>query len=75
MQKIINNLLLDTETSTEIYFDEALVRRWYLSPNGRYFIFFANGDMCFVSEEEVKRMLGKKDVAKYVELFGSPEEG
>lgn len=74
MQKIVNGLLYDTEVSEVIYFDEARTRRWYLTPNGNYFILYGTGEIHPTTEENVKAVLGEHDIAKYIELFGEPQE-
>lgn len=74
MKKIINNLLYDTELSELIYHDEVKNRRWYRTPNGNYFVFYATGEITPKTEESVKEYLGRNNVDKYIELFGEPQE-
>lgn len=75
MRRIIGNVLYDTEQSTLIYTDEDNRRRWYMTNNGRFFIAYLTGEISVTSEDTVKLLLGEKDIDKYIELFGLPEEG
>lgn len=75
MKQIINEVLYDTETSTQIYFDEEKQRRWYRTNNGHYFIFFPNGEISVIEEAVAKDFLGKHDPDKYIEIWGVPKEG
>lgn len=75
MQKIIDDVMYDTEISDLIFEDENDHQRWYKTKNGRFFIAYVSGDIAVVSEDAVKRLLGSKDIQMYIELFGEPEEG
>lgn len=74
MQKIINGLLYDTETSEKIFSDDIQNRVWHMTANGNYFVFYRTGEITPKTESQAKEFLGKNDVAKYIELFGEPEE-
>ena len=75
MQRIVDEILYDTNTATMLYLDESDKRRWYVTPNGRFFIAFANGEIIPVTEEKAKEFIGKVDVAQYIALWGEPQEG
>ena len=75
MKQIINGVLYDTETATEIYVDEEKRRRWYRTNNGHFFVFYPNGEIAVVEEQVVKDFLGKKDADTYISLWGVPQEG
>lgn len=78
MQKIIDGYLYDTETATLIYTDESNYPRnvnYYLTPKHNYFAVYTNGEFQVVTEQFIKDILGKYDIAKYIELFGEPQEG
>lgn len=75
MKQIIENVLYDTDNATEIYFDEEKKRHWYRTNNGNYFIAFPNGEITVVSEQVAKDFLGKRDIDKYISIWGVPREG
>lgn len=75
MQRIIDNVLYDTEVSECIFCDEEYRRRWFMTSNNRFFIVYATGEMVVTTEEAVKEVLGRYDIQKYIEIFGEPEEG
>lgn len=74
MQRIVNGLLYDTKTSTVIHREEDTKRTLYQTPNGNYFMFYPVGEIVPKTEQSTKDYLGKYNVAKYIELFGEPEE-
>lgn len=74
MQKIINDLLYDTEISELIYLEEGTQRRYYKTPNGNFFTLYPTGEIQPKSERDMRDYLGKYDVDKYIEIFGEPEE-
>lgn len=73
MKRIINGLMYDTDVSDVIFTDEINMRRLYRSQNGRFFMFFQNGEIVPKDEESVKKYLGEHDTEKYIELFGEVE--
>lgn len=75
MKAIINGYVYDTETAELIYVDTANNRRYYVTPNRRFFFVCFNGIIQCISEESVKKILGEHDYDKYVELFGEPRKG
>lgn len=74
MQRVINNLLYDTNTATVIHREEDTKRVLYQTPNSNYFMFYPNGEIVPKTEESTKDYLGKHNVPKYIELFGEPQE-
>lgn len=74
MMQIIDGLLYDTAMSTLIYLDEVNNRRWYKTQNSNYFVLYGTGEIAPKSEEAVKAFLGQRNVEKYIELFGEPQE-
>ena len=74
MQRVIDNLLYDTDTATVIHMEEDTKRILYQTPNGNFFMFFKNGEIVPKTEESTKEYLGKHNVEKYIELFGEPQE-
>lgn len=75
MQRIIDGYLYDTDTAELIYQDLIKIRSYYKTPNNRFFVYFSNNDMETVTETYIKKLLGTYDIAKYIEIFGEPEEG
>lgn len=74
MQRIINGLLYDTRIAEVIYTDEENKRQIFRTPNGRFFMFYPNGEIVVKDTESVKKYLSKNNVKKYIELFGDVEE-
>lgn len=74
MQKIVNGLLYDTKTAEIVYVEEDTKRMLYKTPNNNFFMFYPNGEIIPKTEESAKDYLGKKNVPKYIELFGEPQE-
>lgn len=74
MQRVIDGLLYDTETSIVLHTEEDTKRRLYQTPHKNYFMFYPTGEIVPKTEESVKDYLGRYNVPKYVELFGEPEE-
>lgn len=74
MQRVINNLLYDTDTATAIHAEEDTKRILYQTPNNNFFMLYPTGEIIPKSEESTKDYLGKKNVPKYIELFGEPQE-
>lgn len=73
MRKVINGLLYDTEIS-ELIYSEDNERFLYKTKNGNFFAMYRNGEIFSRSESQVKEYLGEKDVDKYIEIFGKPED-
>lgn len=74
MQRVINNLLYDTDTATVLHKEDDSKRVLYQTPNKNYFMFYSNGEIVPKTEESTKDYLGKHNVPKYIELFGEPQE-
>lgn len=74
MQRIVNGLLYDTETATQIHIEENTKRVLYQAPNGNFFMFYPVGEIVPKTEESTREYLGKHNVPKYIELFGEPQE-
>ena len=74
MQRVIDDLLYDTDTAMIIHMEERPKRVLYQTSNGNFFMFYATGEIVPKTEESTKDYLGKYNVEKYIELFGQPEE-
>lgn len=74
MQRVIDNLLYDTDTATVIHIEDDTKRILYQTPNGSFFMFYPNGEIVPKTEQSTKDYLGKYNVEKYIELFGEPQE-
>lgn len=74
MQRIINDLLYDTETAELVFVEEGTNRKLYKTPHGNYFTFFATGEIQPKTVESTKAYLGKFAVDVYVKEFGEPEK-
>ncbi len=74
MQRVIGNLLYDTDTATIIHVEEDTKRVLYKAPGGSFFMFYPNGEIIPKTEQSTRDYLGKYNVEKYIELFGEPEE-
>jgi hypothetical protein len=74
MQRVIDNLLYDTETATVIHIEEDTKRILYQTPHGNFFMFYPIGEIVPKTEQSTKDYLGKHNVDKYIELFGEPQE-
>lgn len=74
MRKLINGLMYDTDKSEFIYQDPDKRRTYYRTKKHRYFIVYRTGEFGLTTEEKVKDILIEHDYAKFVELFGEPEE-
>ena len=77
MKQIIDGKLYDTETAELIYtYDPPFMIsyvRYYRTKNGAYFSHYLD-DITLLEESEVKDFIGKSDIGKYIELFGSVDE-
>ena len=73
MKKIINGLMYDTSTATEIYFDKKKDRKYYKTENGNYFCMYSNSEIKPMSEDSVKEFLGEVNVDAYINVFGKPK--
>lgn len=71
MQKIIDNLLYDTDTATLLFVESDTGRRLYKTPSGNFFKFYKNGEFATMTESAVKEYLGSKSVETYIKVFGS----
>ena len=74
MKRIIDGLLYDTDDSVLIYEDVDKRRKYYQTANKRFFILYKTGEIYAATEEHVKAVLGERDIDKYIEIFGEPEE-
>lgn len=74
MQRIINGLLYDTRTAELIHTEEDTKRQFFKTPNGRFFMFYPNGEISPKDDESAKDYLSKYNVKKYIKIFGEPEE-
>ncbi|MBO5922804.1 MAG: hypothetical protein J6Q48_10525 [Bacteroidaceae bacterium] len=74
MQRVIDNLLYDTDTATIVHVEEDTKRVLYITPNKNFFMFYPIGEIVPKTEQSAKNYLGKYNVEKYIELFGEPEE-
>lgn len=74
MQRIVNDYLYDTDTATVVHVEEDTNRILYITPNGNFFMFYPNGEILPKAEESTKDYLGKRNVEKYIEIFGEPKE-
>lgn len=74
MQRVIDGLLYDTNTSIVVHIEENTKRRLYHTLNNNFFMFYPTGEIVPKTKESVKDYLGKYNVSKYIELFGKPEE-
>lgn len=75
MQRIIDGYIYDTEKSILLWVDDGNGRRYYATPNSRYFIVFPTGEFKVVTVDFMKTLLGKYDIERYKEVFGEPKEG
>ena len=73
MQKIIDGLLYDTDTATEIYVDAKTNRKYYRTEKGNFFCLFSNQEIRPISEKSMKDYLGEVSVETYIEVFEMPE--
>lgn len=74
MKRVIEGLLYDTDTATLIFTDDNSRRRYYMTPNKRFFVFYITGEMSVKTEDDIKELLGTQNYDKYVEIFGEPQE-
>lgn len=74
MQRVVGNLLYDTDTATVIHVEEDTKRILYRTQKDNFFMFYPNGEIIPKTEESTKDYLGKKNVSKYIEMFGEPQE-
>lgn len=74
MKRVIDNLLYDTETSKVIHIEEDTKRVLYQTPNNNFFMLYPNSEIVPKTEQSTKDYLGKYNVEKYIELFGTPKE-
>lgn len=75
MQRIINGYLYDTDNAILVWFDEAKGRSYYTTSNSRFFVVFATGEFQVCTTDFVKNLLGKYNIERYIEIFGTPKEG
>lgn len=73
MQRVVNDLLYDTNTAAAIHVEEDTKRVLYKTPNNNFFMFYPTGEIVPKTEESVKKYLGSKNVRKYIEIFGEIE--
>ena len=73
MQKIIDGLLYDTETATEIYVDAKTNRKYYRTEKGNFFCVYTNKEIRPMTEQSVKDYLGEVSVETYIKVFEMPE--
>lgn len=74
MKRVINNFLYDTDRASIIHIEEDTGRILYQTSNGNFFMFYANFEIVPKTNESAREYLGKRNVEKYIELFGEPEE-
>jgi len=74
MRQIIDGYLYDTENSELIHEEKDTKRRIFKTKHGNFFRAFRNGSISPMQEEDVKEYLGTKDIDKYIEIFGNPQE-
>lgn len=74
MKRIIDNLLYDTDTATLINTEKENNRKLYKTPNNNFFMLYPTGEIKPKTENSVRDYLGIRNVEKYIELFGEPEE-
>ena len=75
MQRIIDGYLYDTDTATLIYLETTKNVKYYMTAKRRFFVYYSNNEFQVVDESFMKDFLGKYDIAKYIEIFGEPQEG
>ena len=75
MQRILDGYIYDTDKAILLWFDESNGRRYFATPNSRYFVVFPTGEFKVVTVDFVKSILGIHDIARYKEVFGEPKEG
>lgn len=74
MQRVVDNLLYDTNTANIIHIEEDTNRILFQTQNNNFFMLYATGEIVPKSLESTKDYLGAKNVPKYIELFGEPQE-
>ena len=74
MKSIINGLLYDTDISELIYMDKYKERIYYKTSNNNYFVLYGTGEIVPTIEDNIKDILGKNDIEKYIKLFGEVKE-
>lgn len=74
MQRVVGNLLYDTNTANIIHIEEDTNRILFQTQNNNFFMLYATGEIVPKSLESTKDYLGVKNVPKYIELFGEPQE-
>lgn len=74
MQRVINNLLYDTNTAKIIHTEDNTNRILYQTQNGNFFMFYPTGEIVPKTEQSAMEYLGRYNVEKYIELFGNPKE-
>ena len=74
MKRIVKGLLYDTDKATQIHIDPLSRSRLYVTPEGRFFTMYPNGEIVPKTEENAKIYLGARDVDMYIKLFGEVEE-
>ena len=73
----INNMFQNLNgpiRSAIIHEDKLTERTLYMTNNGNFFMLFRNGEIVPRTEESAKEYLGEKDVEKYIEVWGKPED-
>lgn len=74
MQRVVGGLLYDTSVSTVIHVEEDNKRVLYFTPNGNFFMLYPTGEIVPKTTDSVKDYLGRKNIPKYIEIFGEPQE-
>lgn len=76
MKRIIDGILYDTGTAELLYHDKAKNTKYYRTPvQHLFFIYYSRGEFSPVDETFMKNFLGEYDIAKYIQIFGEPQEG
>lgn len=75
VQRIVDGYIYDTETATLLYTESGKNVKYYMTAKRRFFVYYSNNEFQVVTEAVMKDFLGKYDIAKYIEIFGEPQEG
>ena len=67
--------MYDTDVNVLLYTDTDKNRRYYMTTRQHFYVVFGNGDMKVVTADFMRKFLGERDIAKYIEVFGTPKEG
>ena len=77
MKAIIDGKLYDTDKAELIYtevVDRRTKRYYYMTAKRAFFCYYSKTKEIKVkTEAEIRELLGKHDVDKYIEIFGEPD--